>query len=185
MKDKDKGNEKAAEKAIKSRKRKSAAQAKVVKSGNANAVSRFELRRRFRSADPAYWDQPLAIRLYLRILYAFLGFVMTSYVFDVLFNTPFWMQMVLSCAVAITILVFRIAYPGGAGNVWEWTMEGIAEAAEEREAKGKKSRVSSDDARSAIKDGGAMAWATKMQKKEREKDTLFSKMGDAEKKSKR
>lgn len=132
------------------------ASAKVSGGKKASSQHRFPLdyAKRYYDADPSYWGQPLAVRAYLRVLYAAMGFVCTVYFFDSVAHVPLWMQLVLGCSVALGVLMFRMAYPGGGTNVWEWIMEGMAEAAKEQEAKGKKPKVTAEEIQEALASGG-------------------------------
>lgn len=132
------------------------ASAKVSNGNKTSSQRRFPLdyAKRYYDADPSYWGQSLAVRVYLRVLYATMGFVCTVYFFDSVAHVPLWMQLVLGCSVALGVLMFRMAYPGGGTNVWEWIMEGMAEAAKEQEANGKKPKVTAEEIQEALAHGG-------------------------------
>lgn len=159
----------------KPRKRRSAASAKIADptKKKAKAGERVPFSVRVHDADPSYWDQPRWIRAYMRVLYAVMAFALVIYLFDHYSSAPDWLQITLGIAVAIMVIMFRMAFPGGVGNIFGWIMEGVAEAAAEQEAKGKTPSVSSAEARAAIKDGGMAAWAKKKEKKALSQDTLF------------
>lgn len=106
--------------------------------------------KRMRSEDPMYWSQPFIVRMYLRAFYAIEGFLGTIYFFDVFAGAPDWMQIVMGVCVAICILLFRIAYPAGGSTIWIWMMEGMAEAAAEQEANGKKPSTTSESIKQAV-----------------------------------
>lgn len=89
--------------------------------------------------DRAYWDQPLWYRIYMRIIYALGGFVITGAFFDLWTPLPFWAQVVLASCVALATLLFRVAYPNGFSDIQEWINEGMRQAAEEMETQGKSS----------------------------------------------
>ena len=102
--------------------------------------------------DKAYWDQPLWYRIYTRILYAVGAFILVGAAFDMWTPAPFWMQIVLASSVALATLLFRVAYPNGFSEVWDWIMEGMQEAAAEMEQKGQTPKISSADISKARKE---------------------------------
>lgn len=101
-------------------------------------------------ADPSYWGMPLWERACMRVLYAFMAFICVSSFFDVATGAPMWMQIAMGACVALAVLLFRMAYPKGFGSIWEWVMEGMAEAAEDMESKGKTPKMSSSEIKKAL-----------------------------------
>lgn len=100
--------------------------------------------------DPSYWGMPLWERVCMRALYAFMAFICASAFFDVATGAPMWMQIAMGACVALAVLLFRMAYPKGFGSIWEWVMEGMAEAAEDMESKGKTPKMSSSEIKKAL-----------------------------------
>lgn len=113
-------------------------------------LKRIPISERNYEQDPSYWGTPLWQRACMRLLYAAMAFVCVSSFFDVATGAPMWMQIAMGVCVALAVLLFRIAYPKGFGSIWEWMMEGMAEAAEEMESKGKTPKMSSKEIKQAI-----------------------------------
>lgn len=79
------------------------------------------------NADPDYWGMPLWERIYMRALYATVGFILTGSFFGA-FGMPLWIQFVLASCVALAVLLFRMAYPAGFLDVGKWFQEAMEEA---------------------------------------------------------
>lgn len=116
------------------------------------AAARVPYSKRMYDQDPEYWGMPLYERAYLRILYALASFIVVAAVFDSFFHSPMWMQILLGASVGAATLVFRMAYPKGFASIWEWVMEGMAEAAEDMESKGKTPKISSQEIKRQLKE---------------------------------
>ena len=104
--------------------------------------------------DEAYWGQPLWYRIYTRVIYALGAFILVGALFDVWTPAPLWMQILLGGSVALATLLFRVAYPNGFSEIWDWIMEGMQEAATEMEQKGQSPKISSLDIANARKNKG-------------------------------
>lgn len=82
--------------------------------------------------DTAYWSQPLWYRIYCRVLYAILAFIVVSSFFSVWSNWNIVMQCVFGGLVALAVLLWRVAFPNGMNNIWEGIMEGMSQGLEEQ-----------------------------------------------------
>lgn len=102
-------------------------------------------------ADRAYWSQPFLMRAYMRSLYAVAAFLIMASIWQTL-GASLWVQCVMGAAVAISVLLFRVAYPGGFGPIEDWISEGMVEAAKEMEEKGQKPSISSKELEKQIQD---------------------------------
>lgn len=81
--------------------------------------------------DP-YWNDPLWYRIYMRVLYAFLGFIFTVCFFSQFTGWNTAMQCVFGGLVAICILLWRQAFPNGI-PFWDWFMEGMSQGLSEKQ----------------------------------------------------
>lgn len=119
--------------------------------------------------DPSYWGTPLWERACMRLLYAAMAFLCTASFFDVATRSPMWMQIAMGSCVALAVLLFRMAYPKGFAAIWEWIMEGMAEAAEEMEANGKTPKMSSAEIKKTLDEQKALNKIRSRQDKPRKK----------------
>lgn len=95
-------------------------------------------RKEIMESDP-YWQEPLWFRIYQRVIYAGMGGLCTAFLFDFL-GAPMWLQIAMMAAVAIGVLFFRMAYPGGLGGFYNGFMgDVLAEAERQQEAQKKTS----------------------------------------------
>lgn len=76
--------------------------------------------------DRDYWDMPLIERAYMRLLYAGFTFLVVGCLLDML-GIPFVGQCFLAGLVALTVLLFRMAYPNGFSMIGEDIMNNIQE----------------------------------------------------------
>ena len=82
-----------------------------------------------RETDP-YWQEPLFLRMYQRVICALFWFLTVSCLFDAI-GAPLAFQAVMGSVAAIGALMFRMAYPGGVSDVLGITnvfSEALAEA---------------------------------------------------------
>ena len=82
--------------------------------------------------DRAYWDMPFIERAYFRLLYAGMAFLLVACFFDT-FHVPFVAQCFLGGVVALSVLLWRVAYPNGFSGVMGEAMQNGLEAAKKQQ----------------------------------------------------
>ena len=95
-----------------------------------NEMRREALRKNRWNHDDPYWNDPLLLRAYIRVLYAAFGGLIGG-IFVERLGMPFVGQWVVFALLAAFILVFRIVYPHGFKDMFSGVYSMLLESNEE------------------------------------------------------
>lgn len=119
------------------------------KQGKRRVMTRDEIKARKKEMrTDSYWNDPLWYRIYMRVLYAFLGFIFTVCIFSQFTGWNIVMQCIFGGLVAVCILLWRQAFPNGI-PIWDWFMEGMSQGLNERQKANLKEPRSLEDLQAA------------------------------------